>query len=249
MCYNSNCHTSGNGALFVFSADGLLINSISGYWVKHPVLLDERPAACVTTSANNTGCFVMTRKDGKPCKKCGTSKWREDNGDCVQCGRNRALARYHSDPESAKKRRQDWSEKNRLYERERNRAQGYSRKYKQNNKEKVKETNRRWGQNNKDKVNAKTQKYRAAKAKNGGSYTAQEWRALCEQYEYRCVCCGKKAPLAADHVVPVSKGGSSNISNIQPLCKTCNTRKLDKTIDYRTKPGIKKWIQKALFGE
>lgn len=57
MCYNSRCHTNGNGALFVSSADGF--NNIS-YWVKHPVLSDFRPAIRVTTLADSTGCFVMT---------------------------------------------------------------------------------------------------------------------------------------------------------------------------------------------
>jgi len=37
----------------------------------------------------------------------------------------------------------------------------------------------------------------------------------------------------ADHVLPVSKGGTSYISNIQPLCQPCNSGKKDKHIDYR----------------
>lgn len=56
MCYNISCHAYGNGALFVLGAD--VFNNII-YWVKHPVLLDFRPAVCVTTSASNMGCFAM----------------------------------------------------------------------------------------------------------------------------------------------------------------------------------------------
>ena len=228
------------------SADGSIAYR---YWVKHPVLLDLRPADCVTTSASNTGCFAMTAKDGKPCKKCGTSEWR-DNSDCVQCGRDRAIKRYYDDPERSKQKHREWSEKNREYVRERAIARGYSQRYKRNNKDKVKESDRRWAQNNKGKVNAKTQRYRAAKNKAGGSYTSAEWQALCEQYEYRCLCCGKESKLTADHIVPVSRGGSSDISNIQPLCKSCNTAKRDRhSTDYRTKPGVMRWIQRKLFGE
>lgn len=66
-----------------------------------------------------------------------------------------------------------------------------------------------------------------------GSYTIQQWCALCTRYGNRCVCCGETKPLAADHIVPVSKNGTSYISNIQPLCRECNSSKGTLTIDYR----------------
>lgn len=69
---------------------------------------------------------------------------------------------------------------------------------------------------------------------NGGSYTQEEWRALCEQFGNRCVCCGEKTKLTVDHIIPVSKGGTSNIANLQPLCRPCNSRKGDSTHDYRS---------------
>ena len=62
-----------------------------------------------------------------------------------------------------------------------------------------------------------------------------EWRALCKQYDHRCLCCGEQKPLSPDHVIPISSGGSNAIDNIQPLCLECNLRKNAKTIDYR--PG------------
>jgi hypothetical protein len=68
---------------------------------------------------------------------------------------------------------------------------------------------------------------------NGGHYTDQEWQALCQRYNYCCAACGRRRPLTADHVVPVTSGGSSNISNIQPLCRPCNSAKGTRTVDYR----------------
>jgi hypothetical protein len=40
-----------------------------------------------------------------------------------------------------------------------------------------------------------------------------------------CVICGSKTKLEIDHVVPVSAGGKSEVSNLQTLCRSCNRRK------------------------
>jgi 5-methylcytosine-specific restriction endonuclease McrA len=73
-------------------------------------------------------------------------------------------------------------------------------------------------------------------AKGGGSFSAEQWFLLCNFYGSRCLCCRKNKRLEADHVVPVSKSGSSNIGNIQPLCRSCNAKKGTKTTDYRKQP-------------
>lgn len=77
---------------------------------------------------------------------------------------------------------------------------------------------------------------RARKQQSGGSFTSKEWLALKATYNYTCLCCGSKEPdikLSPDHVVPLAKGGTSNINNIQPLCFLCNQRKHTKIVDYR----------------
>lgn len=65
------------------------------------------------------------------------------------------------------------------------------------------------------------------------AFTQAEWEALCTSYGRQCLACGATEPLTADHVVPRSKGGSLDISNIQPLCRSCNSAKGDREIDYR----------------
>lgn len=74
---------------------------------------------------------------------------------------------------------------------------------------------------------------RARKRNSIGSYSLKEWENLKAQYNWTCPCCKKQEPeikLGADHIIPLSKGGSDNIENIQPLCKPCNSRKSNKII-------------------
>jgi 5-methylcytosine-specific restriction endonuclease McrA len=72
-------------------------------------------------------------------------------------------------------------------------------------------------------------------ASSTGSFTTAEWRALLNKYE-RCPRClrrwedilplpGRKTVVTRDHIVPISRGGSNSIENIQPLCYACNSKK------------------------
>lgn len=58
-----------------------------------------------------------------------------------------------------------------------------------------------------------------------GSHTLEEWDALKRKYGYRCVQCRKRKELTKDHIMPLSLKGTDYISNIQPLCRSCNSRK------------------------
>jgi len=42
-----------------------------------------------------------------------------------------------------------------------------------------------------------------------------------------CVGCGLVRPLTKDHIIPKSKGGRTEPSNIQMLCRQCNEEKAD----------------------
>lgn len=66
-----------------------------------------------------------------------------------------------------------------------------------------------------------------------GSFTIQEWDELKTKYGNRCKNCNRSesvVKLTIDHIMPLSKGGSNFISNIQPLCGSCNSKKKDKVV-------------------
>jgi hypothetical protein len=97
------------------------------------------------------------------------------------------------------------------------------------------ENSARWkGGISKDKKHYKRQR-RNREYNAEGSHTKGEWELLKKQYGYRCPCCGRYEPettLTEDHIIPLAKGGSDYIENIQPLCKSCNCKKYLKIIKY-----------------
>lgn len=57
-------------------------------------------------------------------------------------------------------------------------------------------------------------------------------RKIMVRDNYTCQSCGKYMPdevgLHIDHIVPISKGGKTVMSNLQVLCSKCNGRKANK---------------------
>lgn len=85
------------------------------------------------------------------------------------------------------------------------------------------------------KYAASRTKTRARKPDIEGGFTFEEWLELKEEYNNTCPSCKRSEPeivLGADHIIPISKGGSDFITNIQPLCKNCNSRKHVEVIKY-----------------
>lgn len=57
-----------------------------------------------------------------------------------------------------------------------------------------------------------------------------------------CAYCGYDLPTQVDHVIPLSRGGTDDRSNLVPACKSCNMEKLNFTPEeyktYRLEEGL-----------
>lgn len=58
-------------------------------------------------------------------------------------------------------------------------------------------------------------------------------KQVFELYGEKCLCCDTIKNLTIDHIIPVFKGGINDISNYQPLCRSCNSKKSTSITDYR----------------
>jgi len=76
-----------------------------------------------------------------------------------------------------------------------------------------------------ERQRAKGRRYRVRKSGCSGSHSEKDWLALCSRSRGRCAKCGQKRALTRDHIIPLAIGGTDDITNIQPLCRSCNSAK------------------------
>lgn len=79
------------------------------------------------------------------------------------------------------------------------------------------------------------QRRRDTRKKTSGGHTLEQWIEVKERFNNCCPNCGiheSQSKLTEDHIVPICKGGSDNIDNIQPLCFRCNSKKMTTPISY-----------------
>ena len=182
----------------------------------------------------------------KQCNKCGEVKPINDYSPqekglygvravCKVCV-NLAAKQYRLDnPEKARASVRKWASKNdrsaysKQY-RELNKQKILLKEklYRENNPEKLKQKSLNWQKNNLDKI-AFSMSQRRARLKNNGIFYIRD-SFIKKLYDSQCVVCGTNENITADHIIPISRGGSHSEGNLQPLCKSCNSQKQSKTM-------------------
>ena len=78
-------------------------------------------------------------------------------------------------------------------------------------------------------------------------FTEYERKTVYAKADGRCSICGRPIRFDAmtiDHKVPLSKGGTNEISNLQSACEVCNLLKTS----YRNPTGFRRWVKVAKSG-
>lgn len=120
------------------------------------------------------------------------------------------------------------------------RVSAYHAKHYARNAKRIKANVSAYRKANPDKASAIESRRRARKAGNGGSHTAAEWREKVERLGHRCYYCGKGGKLTKDHVLALKHGGTDDIGNLVPACRSCNSSKNAKPVEvYLTLIGNK----------
>ncbi len=150
-----------------------------------------------------------------------TARWYSKNKDKVRAAGRR---RYASDPEQARNKRRA------LYQKYPEREREKSKKYRKSNpiKRRAAEAVRRTRKNN-----------------SVGRYTEKDVLKMLEQQDNKCRYCGDSIvnKYEVDHIVPLSRGGSNDLSNLVIACQPCNGSKHNKLIsewrpDLLMAPGV-----------
>jgi 5-methylcytosine-specific restriction endonuclease McrA len=89
----------------------------------------------------------------------------------------------------------------------------------------------KWGGSSSTAYRSRAERLSEARAK--GTHTDSEWQEVVAFFQGHCVRCGVKAEVVKDHIIPIYQGGSDAITNLQPLCRRCNSSKGPESTDYR----------------
>lgn len=173
---------------------------------------------------------------GKPCKHGHVAERNLYNSVCIECYRAfqvklRSTPEYKDYMQKANRRSYEKNREKVLERTKKRREAGYNKRYYEDNKEKFLASVKNWIKRNPERRNVYRQNRRAGTK--GGTKPSDINRMLIEQ-SCRCTICKvdfSDTGYHIDHIIPVTRGGMNDPSNLQLLCPTCNRKKGNKTMD------------------
>ena len=189
--------------------------------------------------------------NGVPCKFGHLAERAVKSPGCRECNRLRSKAWCDEHADEVRIRLK------KLYEDTKEKAQADSRVRYEGNKQAYIDRAKAWKLRNPDKVKAQSasylaknlDKHRAKEAKRRTQkmgtacehHTAADVRSILASQGFKCAYCKKgiRKHFHADHITPLSKGGSNAKHNIQVLCPKCNLSKgAQHPIEFARKIGL-----------
>ena len=103
--------------------------------------------------------------------------------------------------------------------------------YDDKNRDQSRKKSLEYYRNNRERYRDNSRRYRIRKYQLGGKFTHKQLDELYKSQKGLCKYCGVFVGLAfdLDHIVPLSKGGTSAIENMAITCGKCNRSKRNNT--------------------
>lgn len=185
--------------------------------VQHPPLKRAYCTPCTNEiergkRASDKAAGIRPKATHRKCGTCGILFEKASHQSrCGPCGAARTRRRRADDPA---------------------RAKAATMKSRKKNIERYRTTLKAWRKANPGRYAASKQRSYAKRKGALGSHTFAEWRRVLEASGFKCAYCNcalTEKTATRDHAVPLTRGGSNDISNVVVACQKCNSTKYNRT--------------------